>query len=94
MALSVGNRGKAYRTGGDEFMAVVYTDDPEEVRNLMLKKASEWHGVFTDELAVSVGYAACKDYPNATVDELEHFADENMYAEKEKYYKERKIKRR
>lgn len=31
LALSVGNKGKVYRTGGDEFMAVVHSDDPEHL---------------------------------------------------------------
>ena len=60
----------------------------------MLKKAAEWHGVYSDELTVSVGYAARKDHPAATVDELERLADADMYAEKEKFYEERHLKRR
>ena len=94
LALSVGNHGKAYRTGGDEFMAVVYTDAPEEIRALIAKKTGEWHGVYTDALSMSVGYAAVKDHPGATVDELEHAADADMYTEKEKHYREKGIDRR
>ena len=84
---SVGNKGKAYRTGGDEFMAVVHTVEPEDIRNCIIKKATEWHGTFVDEITVSVGYAAKKDYPVATIDDLEHIADADMYSEKEKFYK-------
>ncbi len=39
-----------------------------------------------DEISLSVGYAALRDHPGATLDELEHIADAEMYKEKEKYY--------
>ena len=94
IALSVGNSGKAYRTGGDEFMAVVHTSEPEEIRNLIREKASEWRGVYTDEITLSVGFAAINGHPGATIDDLEHFADADMYAEKEKHYREKGIDRR
>ena len=94
LALSIGKKGKVYRTGGDEFMAVVHTDDPEGLRKEITKKAADWHGIYTDEITMSVGFASHKDKPAATIDELEHIADADMYAEKEKYYKERGIDRR
>lgn len=94
LVLSVGNKGKAYRTGGDEFIAVVQTDDPEAMRSAIMKKASEWRGAYVDEVTVSVGFAAIKDHPGASVDELERLADEDMYAEKAKFYRERGIDRR
>ena len=94
LALTVGNSGKVYRTGGDEFMAIVYTDDPEKLRNQIWDKSSEWHGIYTDRITMSVGYAAHKDEPTATVDELEHIADADMYAEKDRYYRENGIERR
>ncbi|MCR5626935.1 MAG: GGDEF domain-containing protein [Lachnospiraceae bacterium] len=94
LALTVGNRGKAYRTGGDEFMAIVNHSDPEGLRKDIKRKADEWHGVYNEFLAVSVGYAAFKDNPEVSIDELEHRADQDMYAEKERYYMEKGIKRR
>jgi len=94
LALSVGNGGKPYRTGGDEFMAIVRTDAPEDLRRTIREKAAGWHGVYAGALTMSVGYAACKDSPGATVDDLERLADADMYAEKEKYYRETGIERR
>lgn len=38
-------------------------------------------------MTMSVGYAAAGDHPGATVEDLEHRADVDMYAEKERYYK-------
>ena len=88
LAKSVGNMGKVYRTGGDEFMAIIHTDSPEALRAEIIRRTSQWHGTYNDEVTLSVGYASCKDHPGASVDELERFADTDMYSEKEKYYKE------
>ena len=94
LVLSIGNKGKVYRTGGDEFMAVVHTDNPEKIRAGIMEKATEWHGVYTDEITMSIGYAAHGDYPGASIDDLEHTADADMYAEKDRHYRERGIERR
>jgi diguanylate cyclase (GGDEF)-like protein len=94
LALIIGHKGKAYRTGGDEFMAIVHTDNPEELREEIQKKASEWHGVYIDKVTLSVGYATTKEHIEAKVDELERLADADMYLEKEKYYKSLGIDRR
>ncbi len=94
LSLSVGKKGKVYRTGGDEFMAVVYVDDPEQLRSAIYSKTAEWHGVYSDEISLSVGYASHRDYPDSTIDELERSADSDMYAQKEKYYEEHTADRR
>ena len=94
LALSVGNKGKAYRTGGDEFMAIIRTEDPESVRETIKEKTAEWHGMYSDKITMSIGYACVRNNPGATVDELERMADKDMYSEKEKYYKEHGIDRR
>ena len=94
LAFSVGSSGKVYRTGGDEFMAVVHTDSPEQLRATVMKRAAEWRGVYVTEVSVSVGYAASRDHPGADAEELERIADADMYSEKERYYKERGIERR
>ncbi|MBO6300685.1 MAG: GGDEF domain-containing protein [Lachnospiraceae bacterium] len=94
LALSVGNKGKVYRTGGDEFMVVIHTDNPEKLRSDIREKAKEWHGMYTDSMTMSIGYAAYKDHRDTNIDELEHKADADMYADKDRYYKENGIERR
>ena len=94
LALSVGKKGKVYRTGGDEFMAVVYTGDPEELRRTITEKASSWKGIYSQELFLSVGYATHADHIGASIDKLEQIADAEMYADKEQYYREKGIDRR
>ena len=94
LVYSVGQLGKVYRVGGDEFMAIVHTDYPEKICEVIEQKTREWRGMYSDSLAVSVGYAAHRDYPEVPVAELERLADANMYAAKEKYYQETGMKRR
>jgi diguanylate cyclase (GGDEF)-like protein len=94
LALTIGHMGKAYRTGGDEFMAIVHTENPEAIRNAIHDRAKDWRGVYTDEITMSIGYAAYQDHPDATLDDLEHIADEDMYKEKDRFYKERGLDRR
>ncbi|MBQ6907941.1 MAG: hypothetical protein IJR79_02065 [Clostridia bacterium] len=45
-------------------------------------------------VAMSVGFAAHRANPKASIDDLEFLADKDMYAEKERYYKENGIERR
>lgn len=94
LVLSIGQGGRAYRTGGDEFMVIAHTSSPENMRETIKKRASAWHGTYTDEVTLSVGYASRSDHPDASVDDLEHMADADMYAEKERYYREAGIDRR
>ena len=75
-------------------MAILHIDDPENLRASIIDKTKEWHGVYCEEISLSVGYAAYKDKPGSTVDELERIADSDMYKEKAKYYKEKGIERR
>ena len=94
LALSVGKEGKVYRTGGDEFMAIVHTLDPKKLKERIKEKALKWHGAYVNELTMSIGYAAHRENEGASVDELERIADKNMYEDKELFYKERGIDRR
>ena len=75
-------------------MAVAHTSDPEDIRRRIKERAEEWHGVYTDEITMSIGYAAHSARPGASIDDLEHMADADMYAEKDRHYKERGIERR
>ncbi|MBQ3428113.1 MAG: GGDEF domain-containing protein [Clostridia bacterium] len=86
--------GKVYRVGGDEFMVIAHLSEPEEMRRKLKDMSAEWKGVYIDRLSMSVGFAALRDNPKATIDDLEHLSDADMYAEKDRYYKENGIERR
>lgn len=89
-----GEIGKTYRVGGDEFIVIAHSNEPEAIRRKIKDMSDAWHGVYIDRIALSVGFAAHRDNPKATIDDLEHLADKDMYAEKERYYKENGMERR
>jgi len=91
---AVGTHGKAYRVGGDEFMAVVHVDDCQALINDIRNRASSWKGSLVDALSISVGYASHADYPDADIEELETIADKSMYEEKGRHYRQSGIDRR
>jgi diguanylate cyclase (GGDEF)-like protein len=94
LLLGIGERGKVYRTGGDEFTAILHTDDPKGVCHDIKEMVKNWHGKYSDELSVSIGFAARSDDENLSIDELERKADKEMYAAKAGYYAKRGIDRR
>ena len=49
---------------------------------------------FSDDLALSIGYASHKDHPDASINELKKLSDKIMYEEKTKYYQETGYERR
>lgn len=75
-------------------MAIVSVKNPDSIREEIKKKASEWHGMHTEEMTMSIGYAQAQSHKSASIDDLERIADADMYSEKEKFYKERGIDRR
>ena len=89
LSASVGVSGKVYRTGGDEFFAIVHTADPKGLLTLIQKNSDQWHGSYNEKLSMSAGYASRADHPDMTIDDLEHEADAMMYANKNRYYGKR-----
>ena len=84
---AVGSRGKVYRTGGDEFMAVVYGCDCGALLGDIRNRAAAWHGSMVDSISISAGYAAHADHPEAKIEDLERLADQKMYEDKAGYYR-------
>ena len=94
LLLGIGERGKVYRTGGDEFTAILHTDNPEAVCCDIEDRVGKWHGKYSDKLSISIGYAAHADHENLSIHELEKQADKEMYVAKAKYYEKNGIDRR
>lgn len=90
-----GSVGKVYRTGGDEFAAIIRTDETFESLRAKLKNLeNEWHGEIVEHMYLSVGCALHRDNPEASIAELEKVADVMMYQEKDAYYREKGTDRR
>lgn len=88
--------GKAYRTGGDEFMAIIRCDE-RTLSDVLLKfdqNIEDWRGNMLDSLSISYGYVAAADYPKLSVGDLVSEADKRMYEAKAAYYRKMGINRR
>lgn len=89
-----GAYGKLYRTGGDEFAALIYADASqlEEIKKDLEEVTENWHGELNEHLAISCGYATGKD--NMPLHMLAALADRRMYDNKTNYYRMKGIDRR
>lgn len=86
--------GKCYRTGGDEFMAILEADAhvSEELRNSFDKQCALYEGSFGKGIAISTGIVSAGECDS--IDDLIRLADKLMYEDKNRYYKENGIDRR
>lgn len=93
---TLGNYGKVYRTGGDEFVSMFFADQAhvEAVMKDLHSMADEWRGDMVESLSFSVGYVTKQELPEATVREIAEQADHRMYADKERYYTSKGVDRK
>ena len=84
----IGKRGRTYRVGGDEFVAIIFANE-EETKALLAdynKAVSECPKQGEFELSTAVGYVRQEEFMDKDVIELAKIADERMYAAKAEYY--------
>lgn len=88
IAATLGKYGKCFRTGGDEFIAILHVDpaDAESVMFNLNDAAEQWSGRRVKKLSMSVGYAAAAEHPNLSLEKIIHMADQMMYYDKSVYY--------
>ena len=79
--------GKVYRTGGDEFMAVVHTSDCAALVGEIRQRTASWHGKLVEGVSISLGYASLSEHSDSGVRDLEKIADRRMYEDKAEYYR-------
>lgn len=91
-----GDYGKCFRTGGDEFIAIVRMEQRqiERVQKTLARAANGWHGEKIGKLSISVGYALAKEHPGMTVEKMVNVADKMMYKNKADYYQRTGMDRR
>lgn len=88
------NYGSVYRTGGDEFIAILYTTVSSKEILVDLKNEIEKDNKnYNIVLSLSVGCAKYKDYKDLSFDELVKVSDKLMYEDKERYYTENNIEK-
>lgn len=91
-----GKYGDLYRTGGDEFAALIYVDDDKlkEIKKNIQEVTSKWHGKKNASLAMSCGYVTQKQADRLSIHEIAVLADKKMYEAKTKYYQQKGVDRR
>ena len=80
--------GNVFRTGGDEFVAILCCDSAklEKCKEILDKSISKWRGELNISLSMSKGYAPHYEFPDKTIEELAKTADQRMYEDKRNFY--------
>lgn len=88
--------GKIYRTGGDEFCAIIFADcnQIEAIKRDFEERVTGWKGKKGQVLSVSCGYVLKSDVDNPTLQDMSKLADERMYEAKTRYYMQQGLDRR
>lgn len=86
--------GSCYRTGGDEFIAILQPSSPreDELINMLNKQTISFKGTYVPGLSISTGIMIGTEEDTAI--ELLRKADAKMYESKSEYYKNSGIDRR
>lgn len=93
---TLGNYGKVYRTGGDEFVAMFFADEEhtKAVLEDLERMTLDWTGEIAPSVSLSVGYASKQEFSKETVEEMAKIADKRMYDAKALYYSKKGVDRR
>lgn len=88
--------GNTFRTGGDEFVAILFlsADDLTKTLEEFDNTVKAWKGDKVKELAVSYGSVTHAEFPEMGVLEISKVADQRMYKNKALYYTSKGIDRR
>ncbi len=88
--------GSVYRTGGDEFQALIYADESKigEIRSNFEAEVKEWSGKYVAELNISAGYVCRREDLSNEIKDIEKLADERMYKAKSEFYNSKGVDRR
>ncbi len=88
--------GRIYRIGGDEFAAILDkgADDWPGVLRRLKERFDGWSGKYVNKLAVAIGTAKSSDGPFENINEMINHADQEMYRNKDEYYRVNGIDRR
>ncbi|MGN0495680.1 MAG: diguanylate cyclase domain-containing protein [Lachnospiraceae bacterium] len=86
---AMGEYGKVYRIGGDEFVAILECtkEQLEDMLQTFEHILEGFKGSHQCELSISKGVVVCKEHENLTFEEMKKLADKLMYEDKNEYYR-------
>lgn len=86
---SMGEYGKIYRTGGDEFVALLEctVNELKDMLETFEHITENWRGTYQSELSISKGIVMAEEHEGLTLDEMKELADKLMYEDKEEHYR-------
>lgn len=92
----LGEFGSIFRTGGDEFAALVNipADKKDETIKRLMDEFDSWHGKLYPSLSISMGYVCATEDRRMTIDDMRREADKRMYAQKSDHYMQEGYDRR
>ena len=88
MRRAFGKSGNIFRTGGDEFAAIITCDtgSRDEVVEGLTEYFNSWKGKLGQQLSISMGYVSFDENPDMTIDDMRKEAEKRMYKNKSDYY--------
>ena len=89
---AVGNKGRTFRIGGDEFVVfgTMKKEQAEETLLEMNRIITSWSGEKVKSLSVSAGYALASEFIGYSIEDLTKEADKAMYEQKKEFYRRNK----
>lgn len=93
---TIGKYGNVYRTGGDEFVAIIRLsfDELEEVKENFKDACEAWSARHKKTLTISTGYITKLHHPDMSMKDLIKQADQRMYRDKSQFYSKKGFDRR
>ncbi|MCR5537570.1 MAG: diguanylate cyclase [Succinivibrio sp.] len=82
---SVGSNGEVYRVGGDEFLALLFGEDPEniyqQVKFTLNRNVDRFNAAEKPEfpLSFAFGHSLCSTFQHYSIHDSERLADQEMY---------------
>ena len=89
---AVGDKGRTFRIGGDEFVVfgTMKKEQAEKTLMEMNRIITSWSGEKVKSLSVSVGFALASEFTGYSIEDLTKEADKAMYEQKKEFYRRNK----
>jgi diguanylate cyclase (GGDEF)-like protein len=83
--------GKIYRTGGDEFAAIIFASKSQlhSIKKDFEEVTGKWTGKLVKRLSISCGYVTKQEAGTASIHEIANIADKKMYEAKAAFYEKK-----